>query len=173
MKNPLPVVLTLLASSVVAQEKTPKPDPTPLRVQLVVARHQGEKKLSGVPFALGCGGGAESRVRLGVDVPLHAQVQGVPQVVFKTVGWGIGCESSRLEAGVYALKLEVDQTFIHAARAPEPWAVPESPAGPALRSFRASFTAVLRDGQTAQYVAAPDPVSGEVVKVDVTLSVGR
>jgi hypothetical protein len=40
-----------------------------------------------------------------------------------------------------------------------------------FRSFRASFVPLLRDGQTVQYTAATDPVSGEVVKIDVTVTV--
>jgi hypothetical protein len=30
---------------------------------------------------------------------------------------------------------------------------------------------MLRDGQSTQYTAATDPVSGEVLKIDVTLTV--
>jgi hypothetical protein len=32
---------------------------------------------------------------------------------------------------------------------------------------------VLRDGQSAQMIASTDPVTGEVVKIDVTLNVVR
>jgi hypothetical protein len=41
---------------------------------------------------------------------------------------------------------------------------------PMFRSFNSSFQALLRDGQTTQYVSATDPVSGEVMKIDVTLN---
>ena len=40
-----------------------------------------------------------------------------------------------------------------------------------FRSFDSDNTLVLRDGQTRQYVAAADPVSGETIRVDVTLTV--
>ena len=42
---------------------------------------------------------------------------------------------------------------------------------PAFRSFKSNFTVLLRDGQTTQYTSAVDPVSGEVMKIDVTLNV--
>jgi hypothetical protein len=32
---------------------------------------------------------------------------------------------------------------------------------------------ILRDGQTMQYASATDPVSGEVMKIDVTLSLAK
>jgi hypothetical protein len=41
----------------------------------------------------------------------------------------------------------------------------------AFRSFKANFTILLGDGQTTQYTSAVDPVSGEVMKIDVTLNV--
>jgi hypothetical protein len=40
-----------------------------------------------------------------------------------------------------------------------------------LRTFNTEATLYLRDGQTAQYAMATDPVTGEVLKVDVTLTV--
>ena len=42
---------------------------------------------------------------------------------------------------------------------------------PAFRTFKSTFVPILRDGQTAQYTAATDPVIGEVVKIDVTVTV--
>ena len=42
---------------------------------------------------------------------------------------------------------------------------------PSFRSFNSSFMAVLRDGQTMQYTSATDPVSGEVMKIDLTATV--
>jgi hypothetical protein len=44
---------------------------------------------------------------------------------------------------------------------------------PVIRSFRASNNVVLKDGQTRQFTAAADRITGEVVKVDVTLKVAR
>jgi hypothetical protein len=43
--------------------------------------------------------------------------------------------------------------------------------GPWLQSFRSSQTLILKDCQTTQYTTATDKVSGEVVKIDVTLTV--
>lgn len=42
---------------------------------------------------------------------------------------------------------------------------------PVLRNFKSSSSMILRDGQTGQYLAATDPVGGEVLKIDVTLNV--
>ena len=42
---------------------------------------------------------------------------------------------------------------------------------PAFRNFTSNFSLLLKDGQTAQYASATDPVSGETLKVDVTINV--
>ena len=45
------------------------------------------------------------------------------------------------------------------------------PGVPLFRRFEAHSSPVLRDGQSVQTVASTDPVTGEVVKIDVTLNV--
>ena len=45
------------------------------------------------------------------------------------------------------------------------------PDRPLFRTFNISLDPMLRDGQSIQAVASTDPVTGEVVKIDVTLNV--
>jgi hypothetical protein len=42
---------------------------------------------------------------------------------------------------------------------------------PLFRRFETAIEVILRDGQTVQTIASTDPVTGEVVKIDVTLNV--
>jgi len=44
-------------------------------------------------------------------------------------------------------------------------------AQPIVRQYRSTMTLLLKDGQTVQRSMATDPVSGRVLKVDVTLNV--
>ena len=44
---------------------------------------------------------------------------------------------------------------------------------PAFRSFRSSFAMLLQDGQSMQYASATDPISGEVMKIDVMVSLAK
>ncbi len=46
-----------------------------------------------------------------------------------------------------------------------------APGVPVFRSFESSNTLVLRDGQPRQYTAAVDRVTGEIIRVDVALTV--
>ncbi len=42
---------------------------------------------------------------------------------------------------------------------------------PAFPTFSTTNTLVLRDGETGQLTVAADPITGEVIRVDVTLTV--
>jgi hypothetical protein len=44
---------------------------------------------------------------------------------------------------------------------------------PTLRTFSATNTLILKDGQTAQFTAAADKTTGEVVRVDITMKVEK
>jgi hypothetical protein len=55
---------------------------------------------------------------------------------------------------------------------PDDKAMPGGAGGsPSFRSFRAINSMVLKDGQTAQFTTATDKVTGETVRIDVTLTV--
>jgi hypothetical protein len=72
--------------------------------------------------------------------------------------------------GVFQLTVTVSDSSValDTQKRPATGVVPDIPS---FRSFNSSFTALLRDGQTVQYTSATDPVTGEVMKIDVTLNV--
>ena len=160
---------------------TPAPGDTPLKVQIVVSRYQGEKKISSIPYTLAVVGGARSeatRLRLGVDVPVPQTVIGEGGTVkssytYRSVGTSIDCSARPQPGGVYLLDLAVSDTAVFM---PERGADPANMSGrvagvPAFRTFTSNFNLLLKDGQVAQHTAATDPVSGEVLRIDVTLTV--
>lgn len=184
------VFVAATASSVAAQTTSKPPVETaqrataaqiPLRVQLVVSRYQGEKKVSSTPYTISVVANDNGRtsLRMGVEVP-------VPQTIFKaaegsvvpptgynyrSVGTNIDCTARTIEGGLYKLELGVTDTSVFVTDKQSGANASPVPGVPAFRSFTSSFHVVLRDGQTAQHIAATDPVSGEVLRVDVTLAV--
>jgi hypothetical protein len=177
-----------LASSVIVrtQDKpatpAPKPAPanvTPLKVSVVVARFQGEKKLSSLPYTLSVNAGSRATLRMGAKVPVmmitaKSPVEGVPMVgpiQYQDVGTSIDCSvSTAQDDGRFKLEITIDDSSVYGDT---PTTTDNKPAAgnPSFRSFRASDSMVLRDGQTSQFTTATDKVSGEIVKVDVTLNV--
>ena len=77
----------------------------------------------------------------------------------------------RLDVGrrtSFSANLTVDDSSVY----PDEQATPGSVKGNAsFRSFRAVNSMILKDGQTGQFTSATDKVTGETVKVDVTLTV--
>jgi hypothetical protein len=177
-----------LASSVIvrSQEKpaaaAPKPAAaavTPLKVSVVVSRFQGEKKLSSLPYTLSVNAGSRASLRMGAKVPVmmitaKSPVEGVPMVgpiQYQDVGTSIDCNvSTAQDDGRFRLEITIEDSSVYGDT---PTTTDNKPAAgnPSFRSFRASDSMVLRDGQTSQFTTATDKVSGEIVRVDVTLNV--
>ncbi len=64
--------------------------------------------------------------------------------------------------------MTIEDTSVYPSTADMPGTVGGAPT---LRTFRASNELLLRDGQTMEFMAATDKVSGEVIKAEVTLTV--
>jgi hypothetical protein len=162
------VVLSAWASSLAAQEPAaPKPSgpAVPLRVQVTFSRFQGETRTSRSPFALALVSGDPAvAVAAGLQNPVTVKVQDAPTIMYKDAATKLECAAEALDGGRFRLSLDAEQTAVAQAQSPG------APA-PVLRLFRSSGRLVLRNGETAQLVAAWDPVSGERIEVDVTLSV--
>jgi hypothetical protein len=172
-------------TTVSAQEKpAPQEKPTPpqmvtpsrrqpLKVQFVIARYQGDKRLSSMPYTLGVLSDAgRTSMRLGIAVPIATGPgPNVSTYNYKDVGTNIDCSASDQGNGLYQLVVTISDSSV------------QSDAGekdakfvrdvPVFRNFNATFTMLLRDGQTMQYASVTDPVSGEVTKIDVTLNFAK
>jgi len=177
-----------------AQEKekpAPKassaPSVMPLKVQITIARYQGEKKISSMPYTLSMNAAAQApnnfaNLRMGTKVPvmmvsaLDAKgpdgkpippIQQVGPIQYQDVGTNIDCKATPLDDGRFLLSVTVDDSSVY----PDEQMPGGSKGNPAFRSFRATNSLVLRNGETGQFTTATDKVTGEIVKVDVTLTV--
>jgi hypothetical protein len=178
---PMVALAVLLAGgSASAQEvqekaqKQPKPV-TPLRLQVVFSRYQGEKKVGSVYYVLpvNADDGGVYRVHMGFQVPLrYESKESYGNVVFKDVGNSVGCRAETADDARFKFNCNFEQSSLQATNGEPPgMATNAPPLPPVLRDFRSESSFFLRDGQTSQLTVATDPVSGDVVKVDVTLNV--
>ncbi|HEV3216403.1 MAG TPA: hypothetical protein VGZ27_11810 [Vicinamibacterales bacterium] len=145
------------------------PEVTSLKVQVVLSRYQGDKKISSFPytFSVTADGHRMAELRMGSQIPVRVMVQGTPTTSFKDVGTTITCQANSAGGDRFRLDLTVSDSSVY-----------EDPAKPAapdaiqtLRSFSSSNTLILRDGQSSQFTTATDRITGEVTKADVTLTV--
>lgn len=169
----------LLATAVQAQEAEKvksKTTPVPLNVLVVLSEYDGEKKLSSLPYQISVVSDAPaprvSSVRMGIKVPIVTQGT---QVQYMDVGTDLDCTASSIEDGRFHLNLSVRRSSVYSVgpeRKSIDWAPGDAPisAQPLVREFRTQYNLLLRDGQTAQSTTATDPVSGRVLKVEVTLN---
>ncbi len=151
---------------------------TGLRVQILLARYQGEKKISSLPYMLGVvSNGAKTSLRMGTQLPIASTMFGAgnqPSMSYsyKDMGTNIDCQAQDTGGGMYNLAITISDSSVQ-LESPEGSATKKATMSdvPAFRSFNATFSMILRDGQTMQYASATDSVSGEVTKIDVTLNV--
>lgn len=163
----------------------------PIDVEVVIARYQGEKKVSSLPYALTVNARYQevrdqhrTILRMGGKVPMPMMAQPFPPpgadgqqpfgpVQYRDIGTQIDCAARPLDDGRFELFISVEDTAV--APTPSTPGVPPAQASslPAMRTFASSNTIVLRDGQTRQFTAAADRITGETVRVDVTLRVPK
>jgi hypothetical protein len=159
-----------------AASAAPTGGPASLRVTLTISRYQGDKKIGSLPYIFGVISGERTNLRMGSDVPIISRVTkgadaASPSVSYRPVGTNIDCQTSPGPGGTFRLNLTIEDSSVHL----DPAQKPGSPAlltdYPSFRTFRSSFATMLRDGQTTQHTSATDPVTGEVMRIDVSLTV--
>jgi len=180
MKNKVAISLALLvfATFTAAQESPkssagPKPDDhapavTPLRVQVVFAEYDGEKKIANLPYSFTVNADERrarpgSQIRNGARIPIST---GKDQFTYLDIGTNIDCSATLQEDGRYKLQMALERSSIS----------PETSSGstnPLVRQFRADMNPVLKDGQSIESIVSTDPLNGHVYRVSVTLNVAK
>jgi len=173
--------LLLLGPALGAQEnpkaETPRKPLIPLKLQVVFSRYLGEKKVSSLPYSLTVNAdGRPARLRMGIQVPVQTMANNTPTVQFKDAANKVDCAAEAMEDGRFKLSCQVEQTSLYSAEGARPFAPAATDPGavnntPLLRTFQSEVELLLRDGQTNQFTAATDPVSGELLKIEMTLNV--
>jgi len=179
-------ILVATVAGAMAQDQTPpRGGAVPIRVQLVISLYQADKKISAAPFTFICGEDQGSRIRVGVEVPItttapppdgkKTDAAPPPTFQYRPFGTNIDCMSRPLDNGRFKLSITVEES---APYSDEEKSRLESSrnetvvrTNPVFKSMRMSDVLLLKDGQTEQMSSAVDRFSGEVVKVDVTLTV--
>lgn len=170
----LVAAVALAGAGLSAQDQ--RPPVVPAKVDVVITRYQAEKKVSSLPYSLMVNlnrSGATS-LRMGVDVPIGTTSRtndGVTttQTTFRNVGTSIDCRGETRPDGRFELFVNVSDSSI----------ATESRAGGApvrldpltIQTFTTSNNLTLRENVPMEFIAATDKVTGEVVKISVTLTV--
>ena len=151
--------------------------PVTLKLSVVISRVNGEKKIANLPFAVmvlpsmaaGRMGEATS-LQTGAEVPvstttMSAGKEPVASYQYRSVGTHLSVQAGNAGNGQFTIQLTVSDSQIMS-----------DPPDAAIRlprfgSFTSQNRLLLRDGQSVQYVAASDKISGDVIRLDVTMNV--
>lgn len=144
----------------------------PLELEVVISRYTSDnKKISSLPYSVAVNAGERAqgtKLRMGANVPVPNATFGTAAVTsfnYQAVGTNIDSSARPLGDGRFVVTISVEERSVVQPTAGA------TPAAPVIRNFETQNNLVLRDGQTRQFTAASDRVTGEVVKVDVTLKV--
>jgi hypothetical protein len=156
----------------------------PLNVRIVISKYQGDKRISSLPYEVTVRtDGSNAQIRMVSQVPVPNMAPPKPPDAgnplppappaffsYRDLGTNIDCRAQRLDNNRFALTVTIEDTSVIVDEL-RPENTPKAPGVPAFRSFKATNATVLRDGQSTQFTAATDKVSGEVIKAEVTLTV--
>ena len=158
---------------------------TPLDIEVVISRYLNDKLISALPYSLAVSAGErvdKTSMRMGANVPIPSaaftpvatgdakpNVNPLVSYNYQAVGTDIDCGARALGDGRFVINITVSERSVAQSASGSGAVV----GVPIIRTFNASNNLVLRDGQTRQFTAASDRVTGEVVKVDVTLKVAK
>lgn len=160
----------------------------PIKVDIVLMRFQGEKKISSLPFSVWVSaneprlpgqpsaGFRPTSLRMGVDVPAgqvattNAQGVTTTQPNYRAVGTKIDVSAEETEAGLFSLYLSIEDSAIFAGDSSGKVSLNASDPA-AFRTFNTYNRITVKPGPPVQFTTAADMITGEVVRIEVAVTV--
>jgi Bacterial type II and III secretion system protein len=150
------------------------------RLQVTIERYLGERKTGSAPYTiLTTTDGKQAKLRMGVEVPIAvssgASTDGKSTMSFqyRSVGTNFDCDVTE-KGDLYEVRLKIENSSVYTPASSRDAELEHSGIAtdkPLFRTFSVTLDVAMRDGQTLQTVASTDPVTGEVVKVDLALKI--
>ena len=148
-----------------AAPAAPKGMAPAVRLQVVLSRFNGDTRIANQPYLLvTVADGRPQVLRVGAEVPIAgvaAATKDSPN--YKSVGANIVANVRSQDDGRYLVNVDAESS--------SPYSDDQKQAGrPAFRSYKLNGTVYLKDGQTTEIATATDSLTGEVIKMEVTLT---
>lgn len=147
-----------------------------LRVQVVFTEYEGDKKLKSLPYSFLVtthtrDAWPEAKIRVGSRVPVYTGGEH-GSVTYMDVGTNIDCRAEAVAEGQYRVYLNLERSWVEGdvLVAVEKANPPQAFHEPVVRQYRTELSPVLKDGQSVETSLATDPLSGKVVKLEVSIS---
>ena len=162
---------------------------TPVKVQIVLTEFENDKKVKSLPYVLYINAsdapewksGASSswvKLRVGSRVPIYTGGT-TGNMTYLDVGTNIDARSAFTGEGRLSLYLKIERSWVEGGVsvpvAKSDGSAAETLSGhfqePIIRNFTSEFDLKLREGQPVESIMATDPISGKVLKVDISFTI--
>jgi hypothetical protein len=151
---------------------------TQLKVQVVLSRHQGDRKVSSRPYTFWLTSAVrprQFRLRQGTEVPIPVTTyekdgKDATSFQYKNVGVNMEFSAEVADGGRYLLTFAVEDSSMFDGAAGPNVAVSPTLKVPAFNTHVVQGTVLLRDGETLPF-SNTQSVTGDVAKVEITLNV--
>jgi hypothetical protein len=158
---------------------------TPVKVQVVFTEFEGDKKVKSLPYALYVNAPDVPelkpgwvKLRVGSRVPIYTGGN-TGSMTYLDVGTNIDARSAYFSDGRLLLQMKIERSWVEGG-ASVPVAKSEGSASetssghfqePIIRQFVSELDLKLREGQSVESTMATDPLSGKVLKIDVSFTI--
>jgi hypothetical protein len=153
--------------------------PIPVKVQIVFAEYDGDKKVSSMPYSFSVvsdekmGGKYSASLRTGIRVPIETDGK-EQKTTYLDIGSNIDCGIESDENSRYHVYLTFERSALYPNKSGEGEKLVTNPGGnPLVRTFRGSENLILKDGQTSENLLSTDPLNGHTFRVSVTINVQK
>jgi hypothetical protein len=160
---------------------------TPVKVQIVFTEFEGDKKVKSLPYTIyinapdspdwKSGGSSFVKLRVGSRVPIYRGGT-AENMTYLDVGTNIDARSAYNGEGRLLLYMKIERSWVEGGVsvpvAKSDGSAAETFSGhfqePIIRAFQSEFDLKLREGQPVESTMATDPISGKVLKVDISFT---
>jgi hypothetical protein len=156
--------------------------PTPVKIQVVFAEFEGDKKIKSMPyisqFTADAPHGLEfAKLRIGNRVPLYTGKENGLQ--YADVGMNIDLRAERLDDGRFGIRIALERSWVEGDVLIPVAKTADAQTGgssgefkePVIGQYKTDLYLLMRDGQTVESTLATDPLSGRLLKIEFTLTV--
>ena len=144
-------------------------DKIPVKLQVVISTFEGDKKVSSMPYTLlATANGSQVSFSSSSNMPIQTGTSGA--VTYTNVGTNLVCTVAT-EAGSFKVTITFSDKTVVSIKTPAAVAGTARPLdSPTFHDVSYSSAVNIKDGETKQLISAPDKVTGEILKIDVTLT---
>ncbi len=159
---------------------------TPVKVQIVITELEGDKKIKSLPYTLYINApdapdwksSGFVKLRVGSRVPVYTGGT-AGSMTYLDVGTNMDARSAYTGEGRLLLQVKIERSWVEGGVsvpvAKSDGSASETSSGhfrePIIRNFTSELDLKLREGQSVESIMATDPLSGKVLKIDVSFTI--